>query len=212
MTRGDFPFWRLDAPLLLASGSAVRRQMLLAAGVPVEVAVSGVDERAIERAAKGGEGEEGFPAALATELAAAKALAVAGARPGRLVLGADQTLSCGGRILHKPADAAGAEAQIAALAGRTHQLDAAMALAQDGEIVATGVGSARLTMRPLAPDYIARYVAATVPAILASVGGYQIEGAGIQLFERIEGDHYTILGLPLSRVLKALRDRDAIWH
>lgn len=214
MDAAAFPFWRLAEPLVLASASQIRRDMLLAAGIPLQVRTSSIDERLVERTARASapEDETDFPVALSRYLAGAKALNVSLACPGRLVLGADQTLSSQERVFHKPDNRAGAIAQITDLSGRTHQLNAAMALARDGEIIASAVMSARLTMRALSRAFIVRYVDATLPGILSSVGGYQLEGAGIQLFERIEGDHFTILGLPLQEVLRALRKLDAIWH
>lgn len=198
------PLWLGPAPLMLASGSATRREMLLAAGIPVEVVKPNIDERAIEAAllASGAP-----PGEAATALARAKALAVSKLHPDRIVLGADQTLTCAGQSHHKSADEEGARAQIAALSGQTHQLRSAFALAQAGEILVEDAQTAQLTMRALRPDFIAAYVAAMGEAACTSVGGYQIEGLGAQLFDRIEGDHFTILGLPLLAVLAALRER-----
>jgi septum formation protein len=195
--------WLAGEPLLLASGSATRLDMLRAAGVPVDAVAARIDERAIEAPLQ----EAGASAAaIAAALARAKALAVSQSWPGRVVLGADQTLTCEGISFHKPEDSAAAAGQIAALAGKPHELHSAFALAQDGAVLAEGVSSARLTMRGLTPDFIATYLAEIGPLALASVGGYQIEGPGAQLFESIEGDHFTILGLPLLRVLATLRD------
>lgn len=195
--------WRDARPLLLASGSTTRRDMLIAAGIPVEAIRPDLDERAAEAPLL----KQGAPAsAIAGALACAKALGVSVNNPGRVVLGADQSLTCGGTIHHKPADLPAAAAQIATLAGRTHELHSAFVLARDGEILAEGGEVAHLTMRPLGAEFIAAYVAAAGPAILSSVGGYQVEGLGAQLFETVEGDHFTILGLPLFAVLDALRD------
>lgn len=199
--------WRGERPLLLASGSATRREMLLAAGIPVETIRPDLDERAAE-APLLNQGAHG--SAIAGALACAKALGVSVNNPGRFVLGADQSLTCRGRIHHKPADLAAAGAQIAALAGREHELHSAFVIACDGEIVAEGGETARLKMRSLGPEFIAAYVAAAGPAILNSVGGYQLEGVGAQLFERVEGDHFTILGLPLLAVLDALRELELL--
>lgn len=199
--------WLAAEPLILASGSATRRDMLLAAGIPVEVVKPDIDERAVEKPLL----DRGVPAdQVAAALACAKALAVSRDRPGRLVLAADQTLTCDGAAFHKPVNLAAAQRQIAALAGRTHELHSAFVIACDGAPLAEELEAARLTMRPLQSDFIARYLAVAGSAALSSVGGYQVEGPGAQLFDRIEGDHFTILGLPLLAVLTALRDLDCL--
>lgn len=201
------PFWRGAAPLVLASGSATRLGLLQAAGLPVEVVRPELDEREVElRFLTGG----GTPAGVAAALAQAKALAVSPAHPGRFVLAADQTLTCDGVAFHKPGDAAGAARQIAALAGRRHTLTSAFALARNGAILKRGARSANLTMRALSADIIDAYLAAAGPAATASVGCYQLEGLGVQLFDSVEGDHFTILGLPLLDVLSALRELDLL--
>ncbi|MCP4562873.1 MAG: septum formation inhibitor Maf [Bosea sp.] len=204
---GPATFWRSDAPLILASGSATRRQLLEAAGLPVEVIRPDVDERAIEAdyLAMGGS-----PASVAAALADAKALSVSPSYPGRTVLAADQMLVCEGRPFHKPEDAAAAERQIATLAGRKHELTSAFTLARDGRIIGRGASTAVLAMRPLTPGFIRNYVALAGPAATSSVGGYQLEGLGIHLFETIEGDHSTILGLPMLSLLATLRELDLV--
>lgn len=199
--------WLADEPLILASGSTTRRDMLLAAGIPAEVVKPEIDERAVEKPLV----DCGVPAdQIAAALACAKALSVSRDRPGRLVLAADQTLICDGVAFHKPADLVAAKRQIALLAGRTHELHSAFVIARDGAPLTEGLEAARLTMRPLHADFIARYLAVAGSAALSSVGGYQLEGPGAQLFEKVEGDHFTILGLPLLAVLSALRDLDCL--
>ena len=192
--------WRAASPLVLGSKSQVRRHLLEAAGIAVEVRPADVDERAIEAAAP-----HLGPGAVAALLAREKALRVAAALPGRLVVGADQTLALGDRRFTKPADRDGARAQLATLAGRSHALHAAVAVVCDGAILFEAVDRARLTMRALSDEFLARYLDAAGDAVTASVGGYQLEGLGVQLFETIEGDHFTILGLPLLPLLAFLR-------
>jgi septum formation protein len=185
---------------VLASGSAVRRKLLEAGGIPVEARPASIDERAIEAAAPSED-----PSAVAALLARAKALRVAADVPGRLVVGADQTLALGRRRFDKPADRAAARAQLQALAGRTHELHAAVAVARGRNVLFEHVGVARLTVRPLSDTFLDRYLDAAGAAVTASVGAYQVEGIGVHLFERIEGDHFTILGLPLLPLLAYLR-------
>ncbi|MET7246417.1 Maf family nucleotide pyrophosphatase [Methylobacterium sp. EM32] len=194
--------WRGPAPLLLASTSPTRRMLLDSAGLAVETRAPGVDERAVEAEAAGLS-----PQDLAGRLAAAKAGAVAAHAPDRVVIGADQVLDLDGTVFHKPADRAGAAAHLARLQGRTHALHSAVALAVDGAVADRFVVTARLTMRPFGEAGIAAYLDAAGPTITGSVGAYQLEGVGIHLFDRIEGDHSTILGLPLLPLLARLRAR-----
>lgn len=202
MTDPRTGLWIAAQPLILASTSRTRRALVEAAGIVAETRHPEVNEREIEAQFR----DSGAPVEdLAILLAREKALAVSRRESGRLVLGADQTLECEGEQFHKPADLESARAQIAALAGRVHHLHSAAALAIDGNVVFDTVDTADLTVRPLDADFIARYVAAAGEAVLTSVGGYQIEGIGVQLFSRIAGDHFTILGLPLLPVLAFLR-------
>ncbi|TAJ34394.1 Maf family protein [Bosea sp. (in: a-proteobacteria)] len=198
----DRTLWLQREPLVLASGSVTRRDMLAAIGIPVDVVKPGVDERAIEASL---EEQDVSAKQVAKTLANAKARAVSVLYPARFVLAADQTLDCEGRRFHKPTDPAQAADQLMQLAGRSHWLHAAFALAHQGEVVAEGVGSSSLAMRAFDRGFVTRYLAVASPGVLASVGSYQIEGLGAHLFERIEGDHFTILGLPLLPVLAALR-------
>ena len=142
---------------------------------------------------------------MALVLAEAKALDVSEKRPGRLVIGCDQTLSLGDRVFHKPADMEGARRHLLDLSGKTHQLNSAVVLVRDGEALWRHVSTARLTMRVLDPGFIGRHLARVGEKALTSVGAYQIEGEGIQLFEAIEGDTFTIMGLPLLPLLAQLR-------
>jgi len=196
-------FWRESAPLILASKSAGRRQALLHSGVPFEIIPADVDERAIESRLDGADAD-----AIALALARAKALAISA--DGRLVLGADQVASCESRIFGKPADMREAETLLRFLSGRRHRLHSAIALARDGAVVFATVGVADLTMRPLSEDFIAAYLAAVGDAALTSAGAYQIEGLGAQLFSKVEGDYWTIMGLPLLELLEALRREGAL--
>jgi septum formation protein len=201
------PLWLAEMPLVLASKSAIRRTILADAGIPVEVAPADIDERGIE--ARAGIADAGAVAAL---LAQEKAAAVSARMPGRWVLGADQTLALGERRFSKPADADLARAQLKALSGKTHELHAAIALARDGETIFAHRDVARLTMRALSDAYLDAYLDAVGSAAMDSVGGYQLEKIGIQLFERIDGDHFTILGLPILPLLKFLRQQELLAH
>ena len=192
--------WIARKPLVLASKSPSRRRVLENAGISVDIHPADIDERAVEAAA----GPSG-PGEAAQLLARAKALAVSAALPGRLVLGADQTLALGQKRFSKPAGRAGAQAQLQELSGHAHELHSAFALARDGAILFEHCGVARLTMRSLSAAAIEHYLDAAGEAVSLSVGAYQIEGVGIQLFERIEGDYFTILGLPLLPLLDWLR-------
>src|SRR5438105_6989822 len=194
------PFWLGKEPLMLASNSEIRRSILLAAGIPLEVVSAEIDERAV--AARASASDPGDIAAL---LAREKALAVAARLPGRLVLGADQTLALGSRVFSKTENIAGARAQLKLLRGKSHFLHSAIALARDDSLVFEDSASASLTMRNFSDEFLELYLAAAASTVTTSVGAYQVENLGIHLFDEIAGDHFTILGLPLLRLLHALR-------
>ena len=194
------PLWLIDKPLVLASKSAVRHALLRDAGIPVEVAPADIDERAIEQRADMGDAGD-----IAALLARGKARVIATRLPGRLVLGADQTLALGARRFSKPPDLAAARDQLKALRGRTHELHTAIALLREGTVVFEHRQVARLTMRAFSDAFLEGYLEVMGSAVTTSVGGYQLEKVGIQLFERIEGDHFVILGLPLLALLQCLR-------
>ncbi len=193
---------REETELLLASGSPFRRQLLENAGLNFRVERSTIDERAVEKTL---EGSNADPETVAEVLAEAKAVEVSERFPHALVIGADQTLSLGDEVFHKPSDMEGARRHLLKLSGRTHQLNSAVVLARGGEVAWRYVGVARLTMRDLDPGFIGRHLARVGEKALSSVGAYQIEGEGIQLFEKIDGDTFTIVGLPLLPLLQELR-------
>ena len=192
--------WLCHSSLVLASRSNVRRAMLENAGIPIESAPADIDERGIE--ARSGAAD---PARVATMLAREKANHVAAANAGRIVLGADQVLTCEGRRLSKPRDIAAARDQLRFLAGRTHELTSAAALVRDGVILFETADVAHLTMRAFSAPFLESYIHDVGLAVTASVGGYQLESFGIQLFERIGGDYFTILGLPMLPLLAFFR-------
>ena len=194
--------WIGASPIVLASKSASRRALLAGVGLPFEVEPADIDERGVEETLSQ-RGEAASSLALA--LARAKALAVSARRPQALTLGADQTLILDGQPMHKAPTRAAAAVALQAMSGRGHRLVSAFALARDGKILAEDSDSAEMTMRALDAAQIARYLDIAGPAVLASVGAYQIEGLGAHLFESISGDYATILGLPMLKLLAALR-------
>jgi nucleoside triphosphate pyrophosphatase len=197
--------WRADAPLVLASKSAIRRTLLETAGVAVEVCPADLDERGLEAKAP-----LQAPVAIAAFLAREKASYVSRSRPGRLILGADQTLSLDGARFSKPADRAAARDQLRSLSGRSHELYSAVAFVEDQTVLFEHVGVARLTMRAFSDRFLDDYLDAVGEAATASVGAYQLEGLGIQLFERIDGDYFTVLGLPLITALNFMRQHGCL--
>ena len=192
--------WRGRDPLVLASQSRARQVLLGNAGLTFEAMPADIDERAIQQ--KSGLLKPGEIAAL---LAQEKAVFVSANMPNRDVVGADQTLALGQRLFSKPAGRAQAAEQLRALAGNTHELHSAVAVTLGGKVLFSEVSIARMTMRQLSGEQIRTYLDAAGEAVMTSVGAYQLEGLGVHLFERIEGDHFTILGLPLLSLLAFLR-------
>ena len=192
--------WRGKYPLILASQSGARQTLLANAGIDFEAVPADIDERAAQQAS-----HLTAPGDVAKLLARQKSLAVSAQLPNRFVVGADQTLALGSRLFSKPAGRAQAAEQLRALAGATHELHSAVAVARDGKILFDDVTSARMTMRKLGEAEIDAYLDEAGEAVTSSVGAYQLEGLGVHLFERIEGDHFTILGLPLLPLLAFLR-------
>jgi septum formation protein len=192
-------------PIVLASQSAVRARVLSDAGVPFEVIDSQFDESAAKAALR-----HHAPREVADALAEDKALAGAAQRPGALVIGADQTLELDGRLFDKAATLAEARERLLSLRGRTHRLHAAVAVARDGHIAWRDLASATLTMRDFTDAYLEAYLEGNQRAALASVGAYELEGEGAQLFTTIEGDFFAILGVPLLGLLAFLRDAGAL--
>jgi septum formation protein len=192
--------WLGKQPLILASQSRARQMLLANAGIDFEAKPAGIDERAVQQSS-----QLSAPANVAALLAREKAAAVSKQEPDRYVVGADQTLALGKQLFNKPSGRAQATEQLQALAGRTHELNSAIAVARGGEIVFAHVAVARMTMRPVSEVEIAAYLTQAGEAVSSSVGAYQLEGLGVHLFERIEGDHFTILGLPLLPLLVFLR-------
>jgi septum formation protein len=193
--------------IVLASGSAHRAALLRNAGLSFTVSPSTLDERELEAPL---ERAGASPADVAEVLAEAKAVDVSERSPGALVIGADQTLELGGEALHKPADMEEARRQLLSLSGRTHRLTSAVVIARDGEVLWRFADSADITFRKLTPPEIGHYLARAGEAALSCVGTYQVEGPGITLMERIEGDHFTVVGLPLLPLLGKLRELGAL--
>lgn len=199
--------WKRDQNLLLASGSVTRLNLLRSASIPVDSETPDVDERAIE---EGLRVDQLGPDLVALELASAKGAQVSHRFPGRLVVAADQTLALGSEAFHKPKSIADARAQLERLAGKTHALHSGVVCFEDGRRLFAHVESAHLTMRAFGSAFLDAYLAEAGESVLKSVGGYQVEGVGVHLFERIEGDHSTILGLPLTPLLAFLREARAV--
>jgi septum formation protein len=197
--------WRGDTPLILASQSRARHALLVNAGIEVEVIPAHIDERTIQRSAGPATATD-----IAALLAREKALAISAGKPGRYILGADQTLALGDRLFNKPYGREQAVEQLQALAGRAHQLRSAIAVVRDRAVLFEHVATAVMTMRPLEETDITIYLDQAGDAVTSSVGAYQVESLGVHLFERIDGDHFTILGLPLLPLFGFLRSRQLL--
>jgi septum formation protein len=197
--------WRGSLPLVLASQSKARQMLLANAGISFEAIPADIDERAIQQ-----NSALAAPGDIAGLLAREKALAVSRQQDRQFVVGADQTLALGHLMFNKPAGRAQALLQLKQLAGHSHELHSAIAVARAGKVLFEHVAVARMTMRKLSEDEMAAYLDAAGAGVTSSVGAYQLEGLGVHLFERIEGDHFTILGLPLLPLLAFLRSQDLL--
>ncbi len=195
--------WRDKEPLILASTSRTRRDLLLGAGFFVDIRPPDISERLVEAVALA---RGSTPADVALNLAREKALNVSRKEPQRYVLGADQILDFDGTVFHKPTDRNAAFAQLSALSGRRHQLHSAFCIARNGAVLHESIATARLAMRALSSRAIDLYLRFAAEQALQSPGAYQVENLGIHLFEGLEGDHSTILGLPMRQFLSALRE------
>ncbi|CDZ52056.1 Maf-like protein [Neorhizobium galegae] len=195
----------MTVPLVLASSSPFRRMLLENAGLAFESRAADIDERKIEAGLEGAS-----PDQVALTLAKAKAVDVSRHFPGALVIGSDQTMSLGSRVYHKPKTLAEAKENLLSLSGKTHRLNSAIAFARDSQIVWEHVAHADLTVRELNETFVDRYLSRVGEKVYGSVGAYQLEGEGIQLFSKIEGDYFTILGLPMLPLLEKLRELKAI--
>lgn len=196
-------FLHLPSPLILGSRSPSRAAVLEAAGLTFSIDPADIDESAI-RQVLAGEGDSA-PGDISEILARAKAEIVSERTPGALVIGADQVLALGGEIYEKPQSMDDARETLLSLQGKTHQLHTAVALCREGAMHWTHVETAQLTMRPLSPEDIGQYLAVAGEDVLSSVGAYKLESVGVQLFEKVEGDYFTVLGLPLLPLLHQLR-------
>ena len=189
--------------LVLASGSPFRKALLQAAGIEFETLPADIDERAVEQPVR----ESGAtPDEIATALALAKGRSVSSLRPTDFIIGCDQVMSMDGVLFHKCASLDDARAQLASMRGRTHRLSSGMAIVRNDEVLWSHVSAANMTFRNFSDAFLDGYMDRAGGKVLLSVGAYQYEGLGQQLFEKVEGDYFTIIGLPMLPLLAALRD------
>lgn len=200
--------YQSPVPLVLASASMARQKMLRSAGLVFDVEPAAIDEEDIKTAVLRDESVGG--ADLAQILAEAKADFVSGIRDDAVVIGSDQVLEFEGRVLSKPATMDIARQRLLALRGRSHELHAAAAICRDGVALWRHVETVRITMRDFTPEFLGQYMALAGTSVLGSVGGYEVEASGIHLMSRIDGDYFSVLGLPLVPVLDALRDLEVL--
>ena len=197
----------MSAKLILASNSASRKSLMQGAGLQFESVGADIDERGIESRLAANYAK---PPEIAVELAKAKALWVSERNPDAYVIGSDQVLSLDDRLFHKPLSMGEASDHIRAMSGQTHHLNCGVAIAFRGVIIWSDVSIAAMTMRVISPAFLQTYIDRAGEGILQSVGAYQFEGPGIQLFDRIDGDYFTILGLPMLKLLAGLRQLELI--
>ncbi|MDW5315769.1 Maf-like protein [Rhizobium sp. PL01] len=193
----------MAASLVLASASPFRRMLLENAGIAFQAKAADIDERAIEGEV---ERQGSSPQEVALILAEAKARNVGGVFPDGIIIGSDQTMSLGARVYHKPRDMNEARDHLLSLSGQVHQLNSGIVLTRGNDILWKHVSSARMSVRVLSPEFIDAHLARVGTKATSSVGAYQLEGEGIQLFDKIEGDYFTILGLPMLPLLAKLRE------
>jgi septum formation protein len=203
----DRTFGAAAAPVVLASASPIRAALLRSAGIPITIDAAAIDEAEVKASLRTARAE---PAVVAETLAELKAQRVSRRHAGSLVIGADQVLECDGVLFDKPVDLAAARAQLLALRGRTHRLVSAVVLARDGQRAWHHVDRADLRMRDFSAGFLDHYLESSGAAVLSSVGAYQLEGRGAQLFVSIDGDYFTILGLPLLPLLDILREHGVL--
>ena len=196
-----------NTSLILASDSRFRAALLKNAGVSFTTSSASIDERAIEQPLLAAKLE---PADIAQVLAEAKAIDVSARNPNSLIIGCDQTLSLNNNMFHKPADMKQARQHLLNFSGKTHQLNSAIAFVFNQQTIWRHVSVAHMSMRKLTPKYIGQYLARAGSSVLDSVGAYQLEGEGVQLLDRIEGDYFAIIGLPLLPLLSKLRNLEII--